>query len=58
MNPTQYLTDAGLRAIIRNPRAVRTWPDQQMIGFGERILSDADLDAVVAYLHAMAPSNQ
>jgi mono/diheme cytochrome c family protein len=58
MNPTQYLTDPGLRAIIRNPRAVRTWPNQQMIGFGKRILSDADLDAVVAYLRAMAPSNQ
>jgi mono/diheme cytochrome c family protein len=58
MNPTQYLTDAGLRAIIRNPRAVRTWPNQQMIGFGERVISDADLDAVVAYLRAMAPQNQ
>jgi mono/diheme cytochrome c family protein len=58
MNPTQYLADAGLRAIIRNPQAVRTWPNQQMIGFGERVLSDADLDALVAYLRAMASSNQ
>jgi mono/diheme cytochrome c family protein len=54
MNPTQYLTDAGLRGIIRNPRAVRTWPDQRMEGFDERALPDADLDAVVAYLHAIA----
>jgi hypothetical protein len=58
MNPTQYLTDAGLRAIIRNPRAVRSWPKEQMIGFGERVISNADLDAVVAYLRAMAPQNQ
>jgi mono/diheme cytochrome c family protein len=58
MNPTQYFTDAGLRAIIRNPQAVRTWPNQQMIGFGKRALSDADLDALVAYLRAMAPQNQ
>jgi mono/diheme cytochrome c family protein len=43
MNPTQYLTDAGLRAIIRNPRAVRTWPGQQMEGFDNAALSDADL---------------
>jgi mono/diheme cytochrome c family protein len=54
MNATRYLTDAGLRAIIRNPRAVRTWPAQQMAGFDKAALDDADLDAVVAYLHAMA----
>jgi mono/diheme cytochrome c family protein len=58
MNPTQYFTDAGLRALIRNPQAVRTWPNQQMIGFGERTLPVADLDALVAYLRAMAPANQ
>lgn len=54
MFPTQYLTDAGLRAIIRDPKAVRTWPAQQMIGFSKRNLSDPDLDALVAYLHTMA----
>jgi mono/diheme cytochrome c family protein len=54
MNPTQYLTDAGLRAIIRNPKAVRTWPEQHMEGFDKEVLPDSDLDAVVAYLHAMA----
>ncbi len=54
MSPTQYLTDAGLRAIIRDPKAVRTWPAQQMIGFSKSAISDADLDALVAYLHAMA----
>jgi mono/diheme cytochrome c family protein len=54
MNPTQYLTDAGLRAIVRNPKAVRTWPEQQMIGFGKALISDGDLDALVAYLHAVA----
>jgi mono/diheme cytochrome c family protein len=54
MSPTQYLTDAGLRAIIRNTRAVRTWPGQQMEVFDKAILPDTDLDAVVAYLYAMA----
>jgi hypothetical protein len=57
MFPTQYLTDAGLRAIIRDPRAVRTWPAQQMIGFSKRNLSDPDLDALVAYLHTMATAS-
>jgi mono/diheme cytochrome c family protein len=54
MNVTQYLTEAGLRAIVRNPAAVRTWPAQHMTGFGTKTLPDADLDALVAYLQAMA----
>jgi mono/diheme cytochrome c family protein len=55
MNPTQYLTAGGLRALIRNPKAVRTWPQQQMPAFDAKALSDADLDAVIAYLAHMAP---
>jgi mono/diheme cytochrome c family protein len=54
MNPTQYLTEVGLRALIRNPRTVRTWPGQRMIGFDKTVLPDTDLDAVVAYLRVMA----
>jgi mono/diheme cytochrome c family protein len=54
MNPTQYLTEAGLRALIRNPRAVRTWPGQRMMGFDKTVLSENDLDEVVAYLRTMA----
>jgi mono/diheme cytochrome c family protein len=54
MNATHYLSEAGLRAIIRNPRAVRTWPSQQMVGFDQTALPEADLDAVVAYLQAVA----
>jgi mono/diheme cytochrome c family protein len=53
MNPTQYLTERGLHALIRNPRAVRTWPDQHMMGFDRNALSDSDLNSVIAYLHAM-----
>jgi mono/diheme cytochrome c family protein len=54
MSPTHYLTDRGLRALIRDPKQVRTWPAQQMPGFDAKALPDADLDAVVAYLHTMA----
>jgi mono/diheme cytochrome c family protein len=50
MNVTEYLTDTGLRAIVREPRAVRTWPQQQMPGFGPVSLPDTDLDALIAYL--------
>jgi cytochrome c1 len=54
MNPTQYLTPQGLRALIRNPKAVRSWPQQLMPAFDAQRLSDTDLDAVIAYLQAMA----
>lgn len=54
MNPTQYFTADGLRRLIRNPKSVRTWPQQMMPAFDAEKLSDADLDAVIAYLGAMA----
>ncbi len=58
MSPTQYMTPRGLRALIRNPKAVRTWPGQQMPGFDAAKLSDADLDALIAYLGYMAPTKR
>ncbi|MFC0400039.1 c-type cytochrome [Paraburkholderia rhizosphaerae] len=54
MNVTQYFKDAGLRALIRDPHKVRTWPEQRMIGFQSSVISDADIDALLKYLHAMA----
>ena len=53
MNPTQYMSPLGLRSLIRNPKAVRTWPQQQMPAFDAATLSEADLDAVIAYLRHM-----
>jgi len=43
-----------LRSLIRNPKTVRTWPQQQMPGFDETMLREADLDALIAYLGYMA----
>ena len=54
MNPTEYFQLAALRRYIRNPASVRTWPDQKMPGFGPDRLSEAELDAVIAYLEHMA----
>ncbi|CAB3749191.1 c-type cytochrome [Paraburkholderia humisilvae] len=54
MNVTQYFKDAGLRALIRDPHKVRTWPEQRMVGFQPSVISDADVDALLKYLHAMA----
>ncbi len=54
MNATTYMTDKGLRALVRDPKSVRTWPLQQMPGFGVDALPDEDLDALVAYLRHIA----
>jgi mono/diheme cytochrome c family protein len=54
MNPTRYMTPIGLRALIRNPSDVRTWPTRQMAGFDKTMLPDADLDALIAYLAYIA----
>jgi mono/diheme cytochrome c family protein len=56
MPAASYLTEKGLRALIRNPRAVRTWPEQRMVGFDQASLPERDLDAVVAYLGVMRDS--
>jgi len=58
MSPAQYFTPEALRKLIRNPKSVRTWPGQIMPGFDPSKISDADLDAVIAYLGAMAPGAQ
>jgi mono/diheme cytochrome c family protein len=54
MNPTAYMTQAGLHALIRDPKAVRSWATQIMPGFAEDQMSDGDIDAVIAYLAHMA----
>lgn len=51
MPATAYFTEAGLRALIRDPMAVRHWPAQQMPGFNESALSDSEINAIIAYLH-------
>lgn len=53
-NPTEYLRADLLRAFIRNPQSLRRWPQAKMPGFSTQALSDADLDAVLAYLRHMA----
>jgi mono/diheme cytochrome c family protein len=56
MPAASYLTEKGLRALIRDPRSVRTWQEQRMIGFDRAALPDPDLDAVIAYLMTMRDS--
>jgi len=54
MNPTEYLTPAGLHALIRDPRSVRSWPGQLMPGFAADQMSDREIDLVIGYLAHMA----
>lgn len=53
-NPTEYLRADLLRAYIRNPQSLRHWPQAKMQGVSADTLSDADLDALLAYLRHMA----
>ena len=54
LNPTEYFQPAALKAFVRDPASVRRWPEMRMQGFDATAMSDADLDAVVAYLAYVA----
>jgi cytochrome c1 len=54
MGPTEYMTRAGLHALIRDPKSVRSWPGQAMPGFPTDRMSDRDIDQVIDYLAYMA----
>jgi mono/diheme cytochrome c family protein len=56
-NPTEYLTPQGLHDLIRNPKAVRTWPAQTMPALSD-YLSDRDIELVIAYLQHMTGRKQ
>jgi mono/diheme cytochrome c family protein len=53
MNPTEYFQRPALHRFIRDPASVRAWPDQKMPGFGPDRLSEAEVEAVIAYLEHM-----
>ena len=40
MNATEYMTDKGLHALIRDPKSVRSWPGMKMQGWPPDLLSD------------------
>lgn len=54
MNVTDYFTERGLRALIRAPKSVRTWPAQTMTGLDKTALPDQQLDDLIAYLTYLA----
>jgi mono/diheme cytochrome c family protein len=50
MNPVDYFQPDALRKFLRSPQAVRDWPERKMPSIGEDIMSDEDLDAIIAWL--------
>jgi mono/diheme cytochrome c family protein len=57
-NPTEYFTPQGLHDLIRNPRAVRSWPAMAMPSFSPDYLSDREIGLIVEYLKHMAGRKQ
>lgn len=53
-NPTEYFAADFLSRYIRNPQQLRRWPEGRMPGFSAAVLSDRDLQHLLAYLTHMA----
>jgi mono/diheme cytochrome c family protein len=51
--PTEYLREDHLRRLVRNPQALRSWPDAKMPGFNTSAISDRELDDLLAYFYYM-----
>lgn len=49
-SPTEYFKPWALKQYVRDPKSIRAWSDMKMPGFSRETLSDADLDAAIAYL--------
>jgi mono/diheme cytochrome c family protein len=58
MAATTYLTETGLKALLRNAAGVRNWPQRQMPSFDKATLPDADIDAVIAYLSRITDAHR
>jgi mono/diheme cytochrome c family protein len=53
-SPTEYMRQDFLRQQVRNPQGLRVWPNAKMPAFDVNVLSDRDLDDLLAYLYYMA----
>ncbi len=53
-SPTEYFALPYLKQLIRDPAQVRRWNGMKMPGFSAEVLPDDELEALLAYLQAMA----
>jgi cytochrome c1 len=54
MSPTEYFREGILRKLIRDTQSIRKNPKTSMGRFPEQILSEEELDQLIAYLEHMA----
>jgi len=50
MNPVDYFQPGVLKKLVREPDSVRSWPDRKMPAFDTQMLSEQELDAMIAWL--------
>ena len=55
--PDRVLTRAGLHARVRNPKSVRSWPEERMPGFPADQMSDREIGLVIGYLAHMTAAH-
>lgn len=53
MNPLEYFSEQQLRRYIRNPQSMRYMKNDLMFPFTRALLSDEELDAIIAFLKGM-----
>ncbi|HSI02400.1 MAG TPA: cytochrome c, partial [Reyranella sp.] len=49
-SPLDYIQSAAHKKLIRDSSALRSWPGQKMPAFDEASLSDAEIEAILAWL--------
>ncbi|MGQ5523631.1 c-type cytochrome [Chitinimonas sp. PSY-7] len=57
-SPTEYFTTESLKRYIRDPQALRNWPQAKMPSIASSMLSDDELEQLVGYLKHMAGRKQ
>ena len=50
MNPVDYFQPQAFRKFLRSSKQVRDWPDRKMPSFNEEVMSDEDMEALIAWL--------
>lgn len=50
MNPVDYFQPQAFRKFLRSSKSVRDWPERKMPSFVEEVLSNEDMEALIAWL--------
>lgn len=57
-SPTEYFQPWALKAYIRDPASLRSWSGMEMPAFPPDVLSDPDIEAIIAYLGYLAENRK